>query len=315
MGKLVLIAVAGGGASAMLSVALVTGSVGAFVLAYLAPLPLLLVAIGYGPVAGGWAAAGGMAATGLLGGPLAGAIYAGLTALPAVLAGRWIGGGAGRGTLVSRLALYGAGGVLAVGLGLSGNEGGFEGALADHLTRVMEHLMPGATAKQQTAFTRMVTPFFPGATAASWLVMVAINAILAQVILSRLGRPSATGAGSSGETLATLTLPEAASWALVGAAVLAVGAKFVGWTEGAYLGRNLAVLLAVPFVFLGLAVVHALAGRLAARGLVLTAFYLVLVLSGWAVILVAGLGLVEQWMGLRQRGAVGNRPPEDETWK
>lgn len=323
MGKPILIAVLGGGASALLSMALITGSTLAFMLAYLAALPLFLVGLAHGRTAGGLAGAVGALGAALMGGPLAGAIHAALTALPATLAAVWMAQGAGRGVLVARLALYGAVGLMAVDLGVgAATEGGFEVALSDHLARVMEHLMPGAKAAQRAEFARAVTPFFPGATTASWLVMVAVNAILAQVILSRLGRRWATQAdeappatGDGGETLATFALPEASSWALVAAAALAVGAKVIGWPEGAYLGRNLVVLLAVPFVFLGLGVVHALAGRLKARVLVLWAFYLVLVLSGWAVLLVAGLGLVEQWMGLRRRAGASPTTPEDETWK
>ncbi|HEY4635442.1 MAG TPA: DUF2232 domain-containing protein, partial [Rhodospirillales bacterium] len=149
---------------------------------------------------------------------------------------------------------------------------------------------------------QMMAPLFPGAVGGSWLIMSVVNAALAQAILVRMKR-NLRPTPAYAET----TLPQWVSWPLVGAAALAL----IGSGDLQYTGRNLAMVLAVPFFFVGLAVVHTLARRVAYKGLILAAFYLVLVLSGWAMVAVASFGVVDQWFGLRHRfaGPPAGGPP------
>ena len=67
------------------------------------------------------------------------------------------------------------------------------------------------------------------------------------------------------------------------------------------LALNAAIVLLVPFFFAGLAVVHAFAGGRQARTLLLMVFYFFLLVSGWPIAMVVGLGVIEQWAGLRRR--------------
>ena len=83
---------------------------------------------------------------------------------------------------------------------------------------------------------------------------------------------------------------------MIAAALLAL----MGSGEMEYTGRNLAMILAVPFFFLGLAVVHTWARRKAHTTMMLVAFYLILVMSGWAILFVTGIGIIELWNGLRR---------------
>ncbi|MCU0894410.1 MAG: YybS family protein, partial [Rhodospirillales bacterium] len=95
-----------------------------------------------------------------------------------------------------------------------------------------------------------------------------------------------------------LTVPDWFAWPLVGAAAISL----VTGGDAQYLARNAAMILAVPYFFLGLTVVHALARRSAVKGLLLGVFYVVLVLFTLvAGAIVAGLGMIEQWVGLRER--------------
>ena len=71
----------------------------------------------------------------------------------------------------------------------------------------------------------------------------------------------------------------------------------------AYLALNVVIVLLVPFFFAGLAVVHAFASGRQARTLLLVVFYFFLLVSGWPIALVIGLGVIEQWAGLRRRFA------------
>jgi len=115
----------------------------------------------------------------------------------------------------------------------------------------------------------------PTALGFGWLVMMVINGTLA---LPRL-------------------LAAALAVAAVAAAILPDELGFVGTTA--------AVILAFPYLLQGLAVVHGVAARTAIPELVLTAFYAVLVvagaLGGILLILVAILGLIEEWAGFRRR--------------
>ena len=72
------------------------------------------------------------------------------------------------------------------------------------------------------------------------------------------------------------------------------------------------MILAVPYFFMGLSVIHALARRLTFPGTFLAAFYLVLIISVWIAVLVACVGAIEHWLGLRHRFAVPDADEEEE---
>ena len=61
------------------------------------------------------------------------------------------------------------------------------------------------------------------------------------------------------------------------------------------------IALCVPFCLAGLAVLHAAARRLRHPSTVLVGFYTLAGLFGWPFLVVAVLGLLESWLGLRRR--------------
>lgn len=137
----------------------------------------------------------------------------------------------------------------------------------------------------------LLTPLFPGVTVGMWAVLLVANAAIAQALLARGGRhirPS--------PRLRELKLPEWLSWPLVGAAVLALA----GSGEVEYLGRNMALVFAVPYFFLGLAVLHKMASLVPFPGMLVAMFYMAM-LTGWFILVVAAIGLLEQWVGLKKR--------------
>ena len=71
--------------------------------------------------------------------------------------------------------------------------------------------------------------------------------------------------------------------------------------DAGYVGQTLAALLAVPYLFLGLAVMHMLIRRMPGAPVVFVVFYVFMLIFGWPLFLITGLGLVEQWAGLRRR--------------
>ena len=174
---------------------------------------------------------------------------------------------------------------------LTGDQG-LSVLVSTNLDEILKGLAPHWDEENRASMVAVIVPMFPGAIGVSWLVMTIVNATLAHGILTRLKkilRPS--------PTYAALDLPQWISWPLVLSALLAL----LGSGEMEYTGRNLAMILVVPFFFLGLAVVHTWARRVTYSGMALAAFYLVLVLSGWATIVVAGIGMAELWVGLRHR--------------
>ena len=106
---------------------------------------------------------------------------------------------------------------------------------------------------------------------------------------------------------ADMTLPQ---WLTTGLVLCLLGAMLPG--RLGLVAQNAAVILAVPFFFLGLAMVHAISRRVAARGLFLVLFYLILSIFVWPAVLVAGVGFVEQWLALRRRFVPPAAGKEDE---
>lgn len=182
---------------------------------------------------------------------------------------------------------------------LTSNQGGLEQAATDYLTQVAD-LVAGAQGQEvlSEAILRAI-PFFPGSVAAFWALSVLCNAIMAQALLAKGGRNIRPT-----PRLREFRLPDWLSWALVASALIALLTP----GEIEYVARNLALVLAVPFFFLGLAVVHKLAGMVPLPGALLSLIYVVMIFSGWFILVIAGLGILEQWVGLKSH----MNPPTDE---
>ena len=307
MNRALLMSIGGGVLSALLYLSVVTGGMGALILAYLAPLPLLMVGLGFGLRSFAIAATAAVAVVGLLGGVLFALTY-GLAngAVVAVIV---------RQSLLARngpdgsLEWYPPGLLLVVltGLGLAGllisalltlgEPGGLEGAVRQFLVLGFGDAAAG-TSDAESAMAQVIDSFaqvFPGMVVVSWLTMAIVNAALAQGVLMRFGhnlRPAMR--------VAEVELPH---WTVMLLAVAGLLALVGGDGQLAYLALNVVIALLVPFFFAGLAVVHAFAGGRQARTLLLVVFYFFLLVSGWPIALVIGLGVIEQWAGLRRRFA------------
>ena len=301
--KQLLIAAGGGLVSAILALGLLTGSSGALLFAYFALLPVLLIGLSLGLVKVVIAIiVAAIAVTGLAG-PAQAAVYIASIAMPAWLITRYgvtsrsgPGGVTARyspGDILVRVAIGGGMLLMLAALATNNSDGGFESWVETFIDRMLSARLAAAGAEtERTLFAQSVTPLFPAITALSWLVMVVINAALAQALLTRGGknlRPSVAYAQTA--------IPEWYYWVFIAAAALSLLAS--GSVE--YLTRNLAIILAAPFLFAGLGVIHCLARRVTAPGMALTAFYVFLVLFSWAGVIVAGLGFLEPWARLSQR--------------
>lgn len=149
--------------------------------------------------------------------------------------------------------------------------------------------------------TDLAVPFALGAGPLVWLGMLAVNGILAQGALLRLGR-----ALRPAPDIKQLELPR---WLDVAVAVVLAVALLASGDIG-YVAQNLLLMLLLPYLFAGLAVAHRWIGRTgAAAPLLLVPFYLLLLL-GWVAPLVVGIGLIDQVVGHRRKSAGG--PDQEE---
>jgi hypothetical protein len=320
-----LFAVAAGVASALAGLAFLARAPGAILLIYLGPLPLMLVGLGLGVRATFAAASVGALVSGLLAGAPAALLYAIGHALPSLIV-VWLGLGKRvgvdilvdgsaedgptespipgpaewypHGHIVAWLAVLAAAMIVGAALLFSSGEG-FRATVSEHIERGLAALIPMLGGTDRTNVIAIIVGLFPGWIGVSWVAMGVVNAIAAEAILTRAGR-----ALRPKPAWADLTLPDWLSWALVGAALLAL----IGPGDVGYTGRNLALALALPHFLLGLAVVHGLVRRTPQPRAILAGFYVVLFVSAWALLVVAAVGVLEHWIGLRNRIPGGPQP-------
>lgn len=315
-------------ASAVLYLAAAVGSIAAFPLLYLAPLPLFLVGLALGGPAAGLAGAAAALAAALAGSALGGVAYLVFCALPvAVLCDKAAqsrpaaAGGAPAwyppGPLCVWLTAPPISALLLANLYFVGS-GGLEAAVADEVAGVMElyrsllgaasgdaapggavpdGAIPGgapagdARGRLDSAET-LLAKGAPAMLAGLWMMLIAVNGALAQGLLSRFGRNLRPA-----PRLADIDLPRPAVAAFV--ACLVAGMTLDGAVG--YLGFNLAGVLAFPLFLSGLGVAHAAAARTRFRAGVLVAVYGALVLSRWGALALVGLGLIDHFARLKAR--------------
>lgn len=305
----VLLAMGGGVASALFALAATLGTPGAIIFAYLTQLPLFAVGLSQGAT---FAAIAGAVAAGVLvlaENGLFAAIFIALNAVPAWLLTRL--GLQSRTAADGTVEWYPPGLLVTWTTGMAvvmltaayvafgSAEGGLPGVV-ERFLRTGIRMMVGGQDAQIEGAVRAIAPLFASIVLVSWMIMVVVNGTLAQGVLVRFGknrRPT--------PRVADIELPR---WAL---AVVAVGLAMAilgGGTIGHY-GANLSLVLCLPFLFLGLAVVHAFARRQKLRWAILVGTYAAVMIFGWPAAALIILGFVEQWAGLRQR--FGGPPPAD----
>lgn len=302
--RTLLLAALAGAASAAFHLAVGLGSFGALILAYLSQLPLFAAGLSAGLPAALAASAVGLAivAAAL---PLAVAgLFAVGAALPVlVLTGRALlsrRDAAGNtvwypaGHLVAALNGIALAYLAAAALYFSGRDGGLAAAGREFLAEALRGFAGTAGVADLPAGAMddsLVAGLLPALILTSWQFMVAVNGLLAQGALTRFGanlRP--------GEPFARLDLP---SWPVFALAAAAAAALLPGQIGD--FGRNAALVVLMPFFFLGLSVIHAVSTRWPGRGVLLAGTYLILLLAGWPALVVAAVGVFEPWMRLRER--------------
>ena len=313
MGKDLILLTVGGLAAGALFGSIVAGSLGAALLAYFAAAPLFLVGLSLGwlPVVAS-ALVGAVVVAGIVGFFAAG-YFSLIIGLPVAvlcrqaLLNRPDGRGGVEwyppGRLVAALTAMAAAALMAM-FAVAVLEGvDPRQEVQQTIEAVLDAGMPPEVAERakEQGLAGRAAAFLPGIAAALLFLTLALDGVLGQAIAARLSiarRPS--------PPWRDMTLPAWPLYAL-GISCLA-GIAASGALE--YIGRNLAIVFAVPFLLQGLAVVHAVAARLPGRTVWLVGFYLLGLLMAWPFVLVAALGLAEPYVGLRAR--FGGGPKESE---
>ena len=326
-----LIALGGGLLGALLFLSVRTGTPVAAVLMFLSPAPLFAVGLSQGFAAVLIASATALAAVAVAAWGSAVFIYLLCIVLPVLIVVRQgllsrPGPQAGTqqwyppGLLLGWLAGYGL--VVLVGaiIWYIGVDGGLEGTIRANLAAAFKQMSDRQVEPHLGALLDMVARYLAGAVISTWLLAACVSATLAQFVLARAGR-----ARRPTPRFSALGLPRWMSLAF-GAGILL--ALFPG-PAGTF-GRNAVIVLSIPFLLAGLAVIHALSAYamrrpansaagtapapqfVLARSVFLGLVYVMLIRFAWPALFIVILGIVDQWLLLRRRFAPPGTGREDE---
>ena len=317
MMTIILIALAAGSASALMFASIISGALISLMLFYLAPLPLMVAGLGWGPLCatiGGIAAAFGLGMIfglpyclafvltialpawwlghlALLGRPLATGALAGNGAAPAPPVLEWY--------PVGRILLWTAGFAALTTMAALFTLGGDAATIAAALRRGLLRVIGPRAAGDTDQIVDALVTVAPAAAAIVAMMTLTLNLWLAAKITATSGRlhrpwPDMKSAALPPMTLAALSL--------------ALALCFTGGLL-AMLGQIAGAALLMAYALIGFAVLHTLTLAMKGRALWLSAAYAVVLVFGWPVVAMVGLGLADAVFGFRQRYLQRRSPP------
>ena len=317
---IVLIAMAAGCASALMFASIVSGALISLLLFYLAPLPLMVAALGWGPLC---ATVGGItAAIGL--GAIFGLPYCIAFALTVALPAWWLGhlallgrpvdhgvsSGNGASPVAPVLEWYPVGRILlwitgfaalttiAALLTLGTDAAAITGALRRGLLRIIGPRDAASAGETEQWIDALVT-IAPAAAAIVAMMTLTLNLWLAARITATSGRLHRPWPDLKSAALPPMTLA---------ALCVAIAFCFAGGLL-TILGQIVSAALMMAYALTGFAVLHTLTQTLKTRALWLGCTYAIVAVFGWPVLAMVVLGLADALFGLRQRYLQGRPPP------
>ena len=317
---IVLIAIAAGSASALMFASIISGALISLLLFYLAPLPLMVAALGWGPLcaaAGGMAAAAGLAA-------IFGVAYGIAFAITVALPAWWLGhlallgrpsmlGAASPGTPaavaddlewypVGRILLWIAGfatlSTIAALLTLGSDAASITGVLRRGLLRLFEPREMPLSEDAEHWVDALVT-LAPAAGVAVALMTLTLNLWLSAKITATSGRLRRPWPDLRSTALPPMTLP---------ALFIAIAFCFTGGLF-AMLAQIATAALMMAYALVGFAVLHILTLPMKSRPFWLGTTYAIVVVFGWPILALVALGLADALFDFRQRYRRGKPPP------
>ena len=297
-----IIAIGAGSVSALLSIAVTVGSGLGILLAYFTLLPILLIGLGKNRRALTFASLSGICSTVALSNIFQGMLYSVSIALPAWLIiltalapkkNNFQSPGAPIGEIMSRLTILGGIMMILVTITFFEQSADLPQNIENFLKKLIVNNQPDLTTTVNgRLLVEKIVLYFPAITVSSWLLMAIINSLVAQSILIRAGA-NLTPAFRYSE----ITAPDRLYWALVGSGVLVL----LGTDSFEYLGRNLTVIVCIPFLFVGLGVLHTAARQLRSPTIALVVFYFFLIVLSWPAIIAVLIGFFEKWTKFRDK--------------
>jgi hypothetical protein len=317
---IILIALAAGCASALMFASMISGALISLLLVNLAPLPLMVAAIGWGPLC---ATIGGIGAATVLG-TIFGLPYCITFAIAVALPAWWLGhlallgrpvatdvsSGNGAGPVAPVLEWYPVGRILLwisfsaalttiVALLTLGTDAV---SITNGLRRGLLMMIgpPDATATGEIEqLVDILVRIMPAGAAIGAMMMLTLNLWLAAKITATSGRLHRPWPDLKMTALPPLMLA---------ALCAAIAFCFAGGLL-AILAQIIASVLMMAYALTGLAVLHTLTLALKGRALWLGCTYVIVVLFVWPVAAIAALGLADAIFGFRQRYLQGRPPP------
>jgi hypothetical protein len=317
---IILIAIAAGAASALMFASVISGALISLLLFYLAPLPLMVTALGWGPLAatiGGIAAAASLGAifglpyciafvlmAGLpawwlghlvmLGRPSANAAAPANGAAPAAPALEWYPAG--------RILLWIAGFAVLTVMGalltLGTDAATITGTMQRGVLRILG-LSETASSGEIGEWVEALVKIAPAAAAVFTTTTLTLNLWLAAKITATSGRLHRPW-----PDLKSATLPPTTLAAMSAAIALCFAGGMVALTA-----QTLVAALTMAYALVGFAVLHTLTLALKQRALLLSCSYAVVVVFSWPLLAIAALGLADAVFGLRRRYLRSRSPP------
>jgi hypothetical protein len=317
---IVLIAIAAGCASALMFASIVSGALISLLLFYLAPLPLMVAALGWGPLC---ATIGGISAATVLG-AIFGLPYCIAFVITVALPAWWLGhlallgrpvtdgvsSGNGAAPVAPVLEWYPVGRILlwitgfaalttaAALLTLGSDAATITGALQRGLLRIVGSRGTAAGGETEQWIGVLVT-IAPAAAAIVAMMTLTLNLWLAAKVTATSGRLQRPWPDLRGATLPPMTLAALSA---------AIAFCFAGGLL-AILAQIVSAALMMAYALTGFAVLHTLTLALKSRALWLSATYAVVLVFGWPMVAMIILGLADAIFGFRRRYLQGRPPP------
>jgi hypothetical protein len=315
-----LIALIAGAASALMFASIISGALISLVLFYLAPLPLMVASIGWGPLCATLGGIGAAIALGALFGLPYCLAFAVTVALPAwwlghlVLLGRPVDGAASSHATeaptapdiewypVGRILLWVAGfatlTTIAALLTLGTDAETITGTLRRGLVRILRAADPQVSGEADQFVDALVT-IAPAAATIVAMMTLTLNLWLSAKVTATSGRLRRPWPDLMAAELPPMTL-----------AVLCIALAFC-FTGGllAILAQITTAALMMAYALTGFAVLHTLTLALKSRAFWLGSTYAVVVVFGWPVIAMVILGLADAVFGFRERFLRNRQPP------
>jgi hypothetical protein len=308
-----LIAIAAGLASASMFATIISGALVSLLLFYLAPLPLMVAALGWGPFC---AAVGGITAASILGLTF-GLPYCAAFVLAIALPAWWLGHVAllGRpiatdatpandttalewypvGRILLWIAVFAMITIAATLLTFGSDAAAMHDTMRSSLTRILQSADVALSDRRIDALVIIAPP----AAAIIVVATLTLNLWLAAKIAATSGQLRRPWPDLKSTALPPLTL-----------AVLFVAIALC-FSAGlpALVAQIATAALTIAYALAGFAVLHTLTIALKNRSFWLSCSYLIVALFSWPVLLIAALGLADAVFGLRRRYLQGRSPP------